>query len=101
MQTFASASKKDYEIAEEALELMGVGYLKDEAYRDQRRRTPVGTHRQSHRTGIGLSDYGRAYVKSGFWEPGPGAAPRQTVGGGGKGGHYDDSRSGSCLCGIL
>ncbi len=32
MQTFASASKEDYEIAEEALELMGVGYLKDEAY---------------------------------------------------------------------
>ena len=32
MQMFASASRRDYEIAEEALELMGIGYLKDEAY---------------------------------------------------------------------
>ena len=32
MQTFASASPKDYETAEEALCLMGIGHLKDEPY---------------------------------------------------------------------
>lgn len=101
MQMFASASRRDYEIAEEALELMGYRLSERRSlYGDQRRRTPAGAHRQSGGAGIGLSDHGRTYVESRFRKQGSGAAPCQTTGRSGKGHHHDHPRPGSRFCGI-